>query len=234
MLDVVCSIVNHGHHKHIQLLLNSFDEFVDKSDSDIKVVITNNKVCSGDRFVSKRFNLVYIDNETNKGFGENHNFAFDNYSSSHFAVMNPDLLFTQKFKFSDLAKFKNTISTPLIVTESGLISDFRRLDPTPFNLAKRYLGLDVQPHLVTSRFDWVSGCFMVFNSSLFEALSGFDPKYFMYLEDADICKRARRLGANITVNTDVRVCHFSQHGSRKELSKFLIHIRSLIRFWIKF
>lgn len=233
MTNTICSIVNHGHSKYIQELLDSFDKFVHNSEGELCIVITNNKISSGERFESKRFKLLYIDNTLNKGFGENHNQAFISYPGSHFVVLNPDLLFIHKIDFCVLLNGWNMITTPLIVTESNVIADFRRRDPTPINLARRYLGLDKHDCVIDSDVGWISGCFMVFHSSLFRALSGFDPGYFLYLEDADICKRALGLGARITVNNDVRVCHIAQRASRKDLGKFFIHLKSLVRYWYK-
>ena len=40
-----------------------------------------------------------------------------------------------------------------------------------------------------------SGCLLLIEHRLFDALGGFTPDYFMYSEDADFCARAARLGA---------------------------------------
>ena len=47
------------------------------------------------------------------------------------------------------------------------------------------------PHPV----DWVYGTFMAVGRDLFHELAGFDPRYFLYGEDLDLCYRAARLGA---------------------------------------
>ncbi len=39
--------------------------------------------------------------------------------------------------------------------------------------------------------DGVGGGYMMIDSKVFQELRGFDQKYFMYLEDVDICKRAK-------------------------------------------
>ena len=41
--------------------------------------------------------------------------------------------------------------------------------------------------------DWAAGSFLLFKASLFRKLGGFDPGYFMYCEDIDICWRAQKL-----------------------------------------
>jgi hypothetical protein len=42
--------------------------------------------------------------------------------------------------------------------------------------------------------DWVYGTFMAVRRPVFEALGGFDPAYFLYGEDMDLCHRARAAG----------------------------------------
>lgn len=42
--------------------------------------------------------------------------------------------------------------------------------------------------------DWVSGCAMLFARDAWEKLAGFDERYFIYWEDADVCLRAKKIG----------------------------------------
>jgi N-acetylglucosaminyl-diphospho-decaprenol L-rhamnosyltransferase len=49
-------------------------------------------------------------------------------------------------------------------------------------------------HGEAAEVDWVSGCFMAVRRRTFEALGGFDEKYFMYVEDVDFCWRAQQEG----------------------------------------
>lgn len=53
----------------------------------------------------------------------------------------------------------------------------------------------------------ISGCAMLIERDLFRRLGGFDPRYFLYSEDIDLCVRARALGARPLVTPDVAVRH---------------------------
>jgi len=61
------------------------------------------------------------------------------------------------------------------------------LDTTIGRLPSRWRRV---PHEV----DWVYGTFMAVQRTVFEQLGGFDQRYFVYGEDADVCYRAARLG----------------------------------------
>lgn len=53
----------------------------------------------------------------------------------------------------------------------------------------------------------VSGCLMLVERDLFYRLGGFDPQYFLYSDDIDLCARARLLGARPVLVPDATVVH---------------------------
>ena len=74
------------------------------------------------------------------------------------------------------------------------------LDTTPGRLGAR---LRREPH----RVDWVYGTFMAVRRDLFRQLGGFDPRYFLYGEDLDLCYRAARLGMHTIHVPAARAVH---------------------------
>lgn len=55
--------------------------------------------------------------------------------------------------------------------------------------------------------DVVSGCLLMIRKDLWDKLGGFDPIYFMYSEEVDLCLRARQLGARPVVSSDIEIVH---------------------------
>jgi GT2 family glycosyltransferase len=55
--------------------------------------------------------------------------------------------------------------------------------------------------------DIVTGCFLLIRRSFWEALGGFDPAYFVYGEEADLCLRAHELGAKPMITPDAVIVH---------------------------
>lgn len=53
----------------------------------------------------------------------------------------------------------------------------------------------------------VSGCLLMIRKELWDSLNGFDPTYFLYSEEVDLCLRARARGASPMVCSDVRIMH---------------------------
>lgn len=59
-------------------------------------------------------------------------------------------------------------------------------------LTRRNLTTD--PTGGVTQVDWVSGALMMVRRQVFDALGGFDERFFLYWEDADFCRRAREVG----------------------------------------
>lgn len=55
--------------------------------------------------------------------------------------------------------------------------------------------------------DIVVGCFMLLKRELWNELGGFDLKYFMYGEEADLCLRAKAMGYRPMITPDAQIMH---------------------------
>lgn len=55
--------------------------------------------------------------------------------------------------------------------------------------------------------DIVTGCFLMIDTALWRRLGGFDPTFFMYAEEADLCLRAKALGARPGISPQAEIVH---------------------------
>ena len=62
--------------------------------------------------------------------------------------------------------------------------------------------------------DWVSGACMLARRDALDAVNGFDERYFLYWEDADLCRRLRSAGWTIRYVPNARVRHAVGGSSR--------------------
>jgi len=78
---------------------------------------------------------------------------------------------------------------------------------------------------------WLSGSCMLLRRSAFEAVGGFDPSYFMYCEDMDLCRRLAESGfLNVYVPSAI-VTHSGGHAtSRVAAAMVAEHHRALYRY----
>jgi len=67
--------------------------------------------------------------------------------------------------------------------------------------------------------DIVSGCFFLVRRDLWDRLGGFDRSYFMYGEEADLCLRARALGAGPRITPTAHIMHIAGASSPLQSAK---------------
>ncbi|MCV2354527.1 glycosyltransferase family 2 protein [Paucibacter sp. B2R-40] len=235
---VTFSVVSHGQKKFIETLLGEISGLIN---IDFEVILTINIEEATTLDLSNfNFPIILIKNEIPKGFGENHNSAFLISKFSNFIVINPDILLPNKFLFSALDKYKFRsdvgIWGPRVVTPDGQLEDSVRLYPSFKRILKRVLlnarfG-DYPPVDGTIECDWVAGMFMVFTRAAFKKVKGFDQNYFMYLEDADICRRLHAENYRVVYDSSFEVVHYAQRASRKNIRHVVWHLSSLFHFLV--
>jgi N-acetylglucosaminyl-diphospho-decaprenol L-rhamnosyltransferase len=95
---------------------------------------------------------------------------------------------------------------------------------------KRYRQLDADPAR-GRRVDWVSGSALWLRRDALDAVGGWDERYFMYMEDVDLCWRLRRGGFGIAYEPAGEVVHVQGAvTSRQPYRMLLEHHRSAWRF----
>ena len=80
---------------------------------------------------------------------------------------------------------------------------------------------------------------MMIRRRAFDELGGFDPGFFLYMEDADFCRRCKAAGWRVVHLPWVSMHHeYGRASSEHEASLVSSparrrHVRSLVRYWRK-
>jgi GT2 family glycosyltransferase len=82
--------------------------------------------------------------------------------------------------------------------------------------------------------DWVAGSCLLARASAFRAVGGLDERFFLYWEDADLCRRLRLAGWRIVYFPHAEVVHQVGRSSRHVRARSLIAFhRSAYRYYAK-
>lgn len=184
--------------------------------------------------------LTVIDNAQPQGFGANHNAAFQRCNQDFFCPLNPDIVLNENPFPSLLQALQETgaaLVAPRVYSLAGEIEDSVRYFPTVLGLLKKLIFCDKGTVILSGQqaqvIDWVAGMFMLFDSTAFRLLQGFDPHYFLYYEDVDICYRARQKSLKVLIVPTVSVTHDAQRDSHKKLRHLRWHLQSMGRYFIQ-
>lgn len=81
--------------------------------------------------------------------------------------------------------------------------------------------------------DWVSGACMMVRREAFEAVGGFDERFFLYWEDADLCRRLANAGWSVSYHPGCRVTHLGARSStqRPRATIVAFHRSAYRYFW---
>ena len=234
--SVTVSVVSHGHGSMVTKLISQLLEYEQIN----KIILTLNIPESLDLDVDDR--VVIVKNAELKGFGGNHNIAFQLCRTPFFCVLNPDIIFNDNI-FPHLLESiggKNVgVVAPLVRAPAGGIEDSIRRFPTLTMILKKVMGYDEGPYVIseyveTFNPDWVAGMFMLYPAKSFDFVGGFDEKFFLYYEDVDICAQLWLAGLEVKVCTSVSVIHDAQRASHRNLSHLKWHVSSFLRYLFRY
>ena len=193
--------------------------------------------------------MVYLFSGSNLGFGKGHNTIIDRIKdqSDYHLILNPDIFFRSIIleKLIDQLQKDTQLSViaPKVCYPSGELQYTARKFPTILELFCRFFNLykiytdkkEYKDEEITAPFfpDFIQGCFMLFKTKDFIELKGFDERYFMYMEDVDICRKIDLSGKRKLYFPAAEIIHSHRKGSSKELRLFCIHISSIIKYFMK-
>ena len=191
--------------------------------------------------------VVYISAGKNLGFGGGHNVVLPKLDSKYHAIVNPDILLNED-AFSKIISFMDKegcgMCVPRITDEEGNLLKVYRREVTVFDMFIRmfikggfkkrraYHTLQDKDYSKPFKVPFAQGSFLVIKTELFKALNGFDERFFLYMEDADLCKRVNQT-STLLYCPDATVIHKWERGSHKNLALFKLHVSSMVKYFLK-
>jgi N-acetylglucosaminyl-diphospho-decaprenol L-rhamnosyltransferase len=185
-----------------------------------------------------------IRNKKNLGFARAHNRGIAASTGEIVVLINPDTVVERDF-FDDLEKFFQEcpevgVAGPRVLDSNGelQLSARREISALSGFLGRTSLLTRLFPKssLIKSQFpavtegshptpvDWVSGACMAIRRETLQNTGSLDERFFMYFEDADLCRRARAAGWLVYYLPHIEIVHQTGASSRsKPRAVWLLH-----------
>jgi len=215
-------------------LLREFFAAVEAARQDLKLQIIVVDNASTDQSVellrSREADIELIENQANVGFGRANNQALARTAGRYLLLLNtdafvqPDTL-TKTFHFMEAHADVGVLGVKL-VGRDGKLQPSCRYFPTPWNVFAARYGLtslfastrlvdDLSwDHASVRDCDWVPGCYYLVRREVIDRVGLFDPRYFVYYEEVDHCRRVRAAGWRVVFYPFSTVVHIGGESAK--------------------
>jgi N-acetylglucosaminyl-diphospho-decaprenol L-rhamnosyltransferase len=193
------------------------------------IVLDNNSPDNSAQAIASTFPQVHlIQSPINLGFAEGNNVCAKQATGRYLLLLNPDTVILNN-AIKQLVDFAEEYPQAGIWGGVTLFAD-HSLNPTccwkkmgvwnlfccASGLAKLFVNnsfFNSEPYGGWKRdaikqVDIVSGCFLLIKKTLWEKMDGFDSRFFMYGEEADLCLRVAKLGYTPMVTPAAEIIHY--------------------------
>lgn len=245
---VACIVIYNTKFEEIKDLIVEF--YKKNLEQHLVVVDNSNTGYLKNELLQLNDSIDYIINK-NTGYASGNNIAIKKYKNKakYFLILNPDIFFSIENleKLIDYAESKQNFGVimPKILSKNGEIQNLCKLLPTPLNLFSRRFLVRIN-YFRKTNFDYelqfmdynkevtvpvLSGCFMFCHYDTLVRENGFDERFFMYLEDVDLCRRMYKYGNFYLPSCNIT--HIHKKESYKNFKMTAIHIHSSIKYFNK-
>ena len=171
-------------------------------------------------------NIKLIKNEVNVGFGRANNQALPYIKSRYVLLLNTESeTIAKTVQYMD-ANPQCGILGVKFLDGDGDLQPSCRFFPTPWNIflnrtgMNRYFGRAKKvgdmswDHAAIKECDWVPGCYFLIRKEVIEKVGLFDPRYFLYYEEVDLCFAAKKAGWRVIYFPHTSVVHLGGESAK--------------------
>lgn len=243
-MELSIIIVNWNYERLLRDCLLSIKE--NPCDAPYEIIVVDNASDDGSRdMLRNEFpEVALIENPVNEGFARANNRGVAAARGRFLLFLNPDTLIRPGALTEPLEFAKRTPDAGGVGIKT--LSHRNKIQSTAFNapgiirMAALLFGLN--RYMSVSRFknyskimtpDYVQGSFLLILKDLFDRVGGFDESFFLYFEDADLCRRVRDAGFRIYHLPRPAIQHFGGSSLSLEGRKLEEFVKSLLLFYRK-
>lgn len=249
-IPLSASVVMYGGQDDARKCLESLEQQNTAADFSVFLIDNNSPDGALEKLLEKPLpkRVQVLPQKENLGYGTGHNKCIPLLNSKYHAVVNPDIVLNED-AIGEMARWMEkhpdvAITTPALVFPGGQPQHIAKRRPAVLPLLARQLGFKFlkkyEEHYLMldedlsnpTDVEFCSGCFFVIRTDVFKKMGGFDEKYFMYVEDADITQKALKHGRAVYL-PQVTVTHAWQRAAHHSPRQFFWQVKSMGRYFKK-
>ena len=225
--DVSVVVVSYNTKHLLERMLTALDAGRGQLQLQI-IVVDNASKDDSAAFLKREFpHVELIENPTNVGFGRANNQALSSVRGRYVLLLNTDAFVSpdtlpRTVNYMDEHPRSGVLGVKLI-DESGVLQPSCFHFPTPWNIFLRMSRLDRffksgrlfnEDHESLRACDWVKGCYYLMRREITETIGLFDPRYFLYYEEVDHCRRVHEAGWDVIYYPHAPVVHIGAESAK--------------------
>jgi GT2 family glycosyltransferase len=215
------------------------------------IVVDNASTDGSSEMIEEEFaDVLLIRSKSNLGFGPANNLGFQSVLGRYIVLLNSDAFLTEGSLERSVAHMDATPGVGLgggrLIGRDGSWQPSARMFPTVLSdlivlsgLAARYPRSRIFGRadrtwanpMEAAEVDWVPGAFSIIRTKALHAIGSFDPRFFLYYEEVDLCKRIKDSGYSVWYWPDVVVVHIGGESSRQVRSLQLSRTGAQLTLW---
>ena len=248
--DVSIVIVSFNTRSVLRECLESIE--LESTGLQVEVAIVDNHSSDGSpEMIERDFPYVrLIRSEVNLGFGAANNAALEGCRGRYIVLLNSDAflcpnslrlavqhmdanpkaglgggrLVGRDYSWQPSARMFPSILSDLTVM-TGLAARY------PKSKFLGYFDRTWADQSLASEVDWVPGAFSIVRAEVLDRVGFFDPAFFLYCEEVDLCRRIKAAGYQIWYWPDIKIIHIGGESSRQVKSLEMSSAGSQLVLW---
>ena len=173
-----------------------------------------------------------ITNSVNVGFGRANNQAVPMARGRYLLLLNTDAFVAPETLETTVAYMdahpRYGVLGVQLISRDGQTQPSCRYFPTPWNVFLLHTGLGrffpqvravddlAWDHAAPRECDWVPGCYLLIRREVVDTIGLFDPRYFLYCEEVDLCRRVKQAGWGVVFFNGTRVVHLGGESAKSD------------------
>ena len=250
--DLAVVVVNYNTGELLSRAIRSAAEAAGDARLELVVVDNDSHDGSADRALEEHPQARLVRNPTNRGFAAAANQGIRSTTAPFVLLLNPDaeVLAGTLGGFVKVAMDHPTAGAigPLVRDPDGSVYPSARKIPTmvegighaflgPFlpNRFSRAYTMEDWDRRTERLVDWASASCVLLRRAALDEVGLFDERFFMYVEDVDLCTRLRRAEWDVVFSPELEVLHIGgvSTGGYRSRRMVVEHSRSIYKYFVK-